>query len=106
MTNMGHAAYLDACTFILVDKKVVQHPNNDEWFRWYLKTENRRVAETEIGDVWISTVFVGLVLTPDKMPFETKVFGGKHNQEDFRTATWEEAEAKHAEIVAMVKAEQ
>jgi hypothetical protein len=104
MTNAGHAAFLDSCTFILVDKKVVQHPNNDEWFQWYLNLDNRRVAKTEIGEVWISTVFVGLVLTPDRMPFETQVFGGKYSREVWRTATWEEAEAKHAEVVAMIEA--
>jgi hypothetical protein len=105
--NAGHAAYLDSCTFKLVDRKVVQCRNDDEWFAWFQQVEaNRRVAKTEMGDVSVSTVFVGLVLTPDRMPFETKVFGGKHNQEEYRTATWEEAEAKHAEIVSMIMADE
>jgi hypothetical protein len=83
----------------------VQHLNNDDWWRWYMVEANRRVAKTDIDDdVRVSTVFVSLVLTPDHMPFETMVFGGKHDGKTWRTATWDEAERQHAEVVALVRA--
>jgi hypothetical protein len=100
-------SHLDQFTYILVDHKPVQHPNDDEWFRWYMHEPNRRVALTMFkgGDIVVSTVFTSMDLTPDHLLFETKVFRGGEGGEEWRTATWEEAEAKHAEVVRMIKQE-
>jgi len=99
-------SHLDPYTFILVDRKPVQHANDEEWWRWYLNEENRRVAKTqfESGLITVSTVFTSLDLLPERGKlFETKVFGGKLDQEEWRCATWEEAEAQHAKAVALVR---
>jgi hypothetical protein len=101
------SSHLDPFTYILVDRKPVQHPNNDEWWKWFMVEENRRVALTTISrGVNISTVFTGIDLTPERgCLFETQVFGGEHDREAWRTATWEDAEKKHAEIVEMIEGE-
>ena len=68
---------------------------------------NRRVAETLLGRVRISTVFLGLdhsySLEGPPLIFETLVFGGPLDGEMLRCSTWEEAEAAHEAIVVMVK---
>ena len=46
---------LDEHTFILVDRRPVQHPQDDEWWNWFQNLDNRRVALTEIGDIIVST---------------------------------------------------
>jgi hypothetical protein len=102
-------------------------PDLDEnplpWAEWF-ETADRRVAETEVlddlvaqiavpelrpverGTSRISTVFLGLdhnhggVGPP--ILFETMVFGGPLDRECQRYATWDEAEAGHAEMVARV----
>ena len=98
-------SHLDPYTFILVDRKPVQHPNDDEWFAWYQQIEeNRRVAKTEIGSVSVSTVFTGMDLRPSPgqgLLFETKVFGGALDGEEWLCATWEEAEQQHARVVEL-----
>ncbi|HFH4040232.1 hypothetical protein C1I89_28140 [Achromobacter pulmonis] len=67
-----------------------------EWSQWFA-TADRRVAETWVDDVRISTVFLGLDHNhlPDGDPilFETEVYA------------WENAEAGHAELVAMIQTE-
>lgn len=78
-----------------------------EWGRFFEQHSLRRVAQTEIGDVRISTVFVGLDSgTGDGPPllFETMVFGGPLDQEQERCSTWEQAEAMHAAMVEKVRA--
>lgn len=68
--------------------------------------QSMRVDETRIGDVCISTVFLGLdhSYTPGAMPvlFETMIFGGTHDQYQDRCCTWEEAKAMHRKAVNMV----
>ena len=80
-------------------------PDDDEWWEWYNIEKNRRVGEDHIGDIVISTVFTAWDITPDRCLFETMVFGGRYDRECWRTHTWEEAEAKHKEIVAVIEAE-
>jgi len=112
-------SHLDAYTYILVDHKPVQHPNDDEWFRWFMVESNRRVAITTIQgetitdagsepiNVSISTVFTGVDLAPERgCMFETEVFGAsKYDRHTWRCRTWDEAEKQHAEIVQMVEQE-
>ena len=66
----------------------------------------RRVGWDEIGDVRVSTVL--LVLDHgwgDGPPliFETMIFGGEHDEEQWRYSTREEAEEGHRRAVALVK---
>lgn len=78
-----------------------------EWGKWF-ETANRRVAEANVGNVCISTVFLGLDHNwgpGEPILFETMVFGGHFDGQQRRYATWEEAERGHAEMVRMVKEE-
>jgi hypothetical protein len=73
------------------------------WAEWFNDPGNRRVAETELGNVLISTVCLGLDhnffgLTP--LLFETMVFVKDDGHETYRCSTWAQAEAQHAEVVA------
>jgi len=64
---------------------------------------------TKIDDVVISTVFLGLDYRVSRrgppLLFETRVFGGSLDRFQNRCATWDKAEAMHAEAVALVRGE-
>jgi hypothetical protein len=65
-----------------------------------------RVAETFIGDIHVSTVFLGLDEQFGKGPpilFETMIFGGRLDEFQNRCSTWEQAEAMHSEAVQLVR---
>lgn len=70
---------------------------------------SRQVALDKIGDVSISTVFLGfdhrMFGEGPPILFETMIFGGDHDQYQERYCTWDEAEAGHASAVALVKGE-
>lgn len=75
------------------------------WAKSFLSTD-RHVGKTTIGDVDVSTVFIGGDHNWDDGPpllFETMVFGGPLDQEQERYTTWEEAETGHALMVERVK---
>lgn len=71
-----------------------------------LESSDRIVAKTHVDDAEVSTVFLGLDHSfGGSVPllFETMVFGGPLDQECERYATWVEAEAGHASMVARCK---
>lgn len=79
-----------------------------EWAGWF-ETADRTVARTEMGDVLVSTVFLGLDHSFGKgvpILWETLVFGGKLDGEMDRYTTREAAEKGHARMVSRVKEEQ
>jgi len=64
------------------------------------------VARSKIGDVQISTVFLGIDHSWDNGPpvlFETMVFGGNHDQYQERCSTWKQAEDMHERACALVR---
>ena len=68
------------------------------WGRW-MQFADRHVAKNEIGDLWVSTVFLGLDHqwgNGSPLLFETMIFGDD-KWEDYqeRCSTWEQAEAQH-----------
>jgi len=76
-----------------------------EWATTFSETD-RHVALTMVGDVKISTVFLGLnhaYGNGDPLLFETMVFGGPLDQEMNRYTTWEEAELGHTVMVKAVE---
>lgn len=80
----------------------------DDLTSWAMQFESadRAVAKTKIGEVKISTVFLGLDPSfggGDPLLFETIVFGGELDGEQDRYSTWEEAEAGHHAMVDKVK---
>jgi hypothetical protein len=91
----------------ILDANNVPVPCEDliEWAKW-IETSNRRVAEDTIGDVRISTVFLGLNHSfggPSPLLFETMIFGGPHDQHQARCTFWDDAVKQHAEAVDMAR---
>ena len=92
------------------DGRTVIHPKStQEWGKWF-ETEKRRVNETNIqkrgeGMIRVSTVFLGLDHRYGDGPlqiFETMIFGGRHDQDCRRCATWDEAEQQHQDAIAWI----
>ena len=94
--------------YILENRVPVRVGNIDEWFRLCTPTM-KRVDETFINDVHISTVFLGMDHsfgggTP--VLFETMIFGGKLNDYQWRYTTWDEAIEGHQKAVQMCREEE
>jgi hypothetical protein len=92
--------------FILDDQNnPVPCPDILEWGKFFQQKKRRRVARTKVGDVLVSTVFLGLDHNWGDGPpvlFETMVFDGDLDQEINRYPTWDEAVKGHEEMVRRV----
>lgn len=80
-----------------------------EWCRRFQDFAYRRIAEDWIGEIRISTIWLGTDHSFGCGPpliFETMIFGGPEaiDGEMWRYATEEEARAGHARAVELVKA--
>ncbi len=92
--------------YILDNRKAVPVSDLMTWVTWFEKAE-RHVANTKIGDVRVSTVFLGMDHSFGDGPpllFETMIFGGEHNEFQERCSTWEQAEAMHERALSLVRA--
>jgi hypothetical protein len=81
----------------------VLEPDLYAWGRWF-ETAERHVAQVHLGDVTISTVFLGLDHSWGGGPpliFETMVFGGPHDGYQERYSTRTEALMGHALAVRL-----
>ena len=81
-----------------------------EWATW-LQAADRTVAKTETPDgTIVSTVFLGLdhrlIDNGKPLLFETLIFGGHLDGEQWRCSTWEEAEAQHESAVMAAQKEE
>ena len=78
-----------------------------EWGRWFESNDNRKVAQTNIGDARVSTVFLGLDhrFGGHGLPilWETMIFGGPHDQYQRRYTSREAAEDDHRRIVEALR---
>lgn len=78
-----------------------------EWEGLHM-TDYRRVGDTTVGDVRVSTIWLGLdhsyTLDGPPLIFETMVFGGHHDMDGERYATEAAALAGHDRWVAAVRA--
>ena len=90
--------------YIMKDKKV--YPATImEWAQW-VETAERTVAKTHLDDCSVSTVFLGLDHQYGDGPpllFETMIFDGPHDQEQWRYTTREEALVGHEEAVLIAR---
>jgi hypothetical protein len=83
-----------------------------EWGMWFSDFDRRRVAESFVGNVRISTVFLGIdhrfYGKGPPLIFETMVFGATDDGGDemIRTSTWDEAEIAHKAMTAKIQARQ
>jgi hypothetical protein len=91
--------------YLLEDRKAV--PTDVRTWARFFESGDRIVAKSQLGDVRVSTVFLGLDHRFDDegppLIFETMIFGGHHADYQTRCSTWEEAEEMHR--VACVLAE-
>ncbi len=77
-----------------------------EWGRW-MNGDERIVRRTEVGEVTVSTVFLGLDHNftdwgPPQL-WETMIFGGKHDGRQWRYTSREAAENGHDSAVVMAQ---
>jgi hypothetical protein len=98
----------------ILEGKIAKPVDILTWMMWYEKAD-RTVARTEVGNVIISTIFLGLdaalLLGSDDsfedgyapLLFETMVLGGEMDGYKIRCATWETAEELHEKTVEEVK---
>lgn len=87
---------------ILHGHDVVRVADSLTWGRWF-ETAERHVASTHINaHTWVSTVFLGLDhgFGSKSLWFESMTFRKGDGREQERYATWDEAEAGHAAMVA------
>lgn len=103
--------------YVLIDRRVVATTDMMQWARWarWMELSRRdnssRVAETTIGDFWISTVFLGLDhrFSGNGPPivFETMVFSHKgdcaSDENMARYCTFEEAQRGHDAVVSSLQ---
>ncbi len=103
---MGH--------YILIDGVAVLEPDVMKWADWMDyggsdETHPRFLARTEVGDVRVSTVFLGIDHNWSRegppILWETMVFGGEHDDYCKRYPTPEEAKKGHAFAVMLAKGE-
>jgi hypothetical protein len=99
---------MDPYYYILDGKEPRPAPDPMDWGRWFGNFDNRRVAQTEAEGITVSTVFLGLNHQHGDGPpllYETMIFApGLPDLDEWceRWTTWDEAEAGHAQAVALV----
>lgn len=77
-----------------------------EWGAFFEDFKKRRVAQTNVGDANVSTVFLGIDHNFSggvPLLFETMVFGGPHDDATFRYPTWAAAKRGHNRIVKALR---
>lgn len=95
-------------TYILENKIPIPVEDINLWGRWFENVENKRVALTEFDNLRVSTVFLGIDhqwgIGKTPLLFETMVFerGNLIDKYCMRYATWDEAEAGHYAVVALI----
>ena len=90
--------------YVLDGKSFRPAKNMDEFGAMWFGGK-RHVAKDIIGEVRVSTVFLGLDHGLGDGPpllFETMIFGGQHDQYQTRASSWTEAEGQHAAALALV----
>jgi hypothetical protein len=109
MTPLEYPPWLKAYFYILdPDHVPMPAPDIVTYGEFCAEDSNVRVGYTMVGDVEVSTVFIGVASPRHNPPrlFETMVFGGKLDRTQFRYVTWDEAEEGHRATIALVGASQ
>jgi hypothetical protein len=88
--------------YTLIGKLPVPCDDPVEWAKFYGTPGSRRVAETYVGPLRISTIFLALDHSFFEGParlFETMIFDDGDDSYQTRCETWDEAEAMHRRAV-------
>ena len=79
-----------------------------EWIE--ANPEKKAVKQEHVGDIWVSTVFLGLDhawpkdgITP--VLWETMIFGGEHDQYQDRYTSYEDALEGHKKALTLITKE-
>ena len=93
--------------YILNDDHTISEVEDVIEWAGLFENGNRQIYDDTIGDVRISTVFLGLNhgYDPDQPPilFETMIFGGDRDQEMCRCSTYEQCESMHKTACGAVR---
>ena len=76
-----------------------------QYVEWIEKNPERKAVKQEyVGDVRISTVFLGLDHAAEKAPvlWETMIFGGEHDQYMDRYTSYEDAVKGHQTVLNLI----
>lgn len=88
--------------YILLDKTPVLCNNYSEWREW-MKLNDRKVKRDHIGDITVSTIFLGMdydIMSETPMLFETRTFGRNITSCIFmQYSYWDEAVDGHEKAV-------
>jgi len=90
--------------YILNGKEPVMVNDVIEWAKGF-EINNRIVKQDYIGEIFVSTVFLGIDHSYGDEPpllFETMIFGGVPDQYQERYSTWDEAEEGHKRAIKFV----
>jgi len=94
--------------FILDGRQVIPTESILEWGKCFQDSEKRIVARTEIGNITVSTVFLGVDHgwgpRSEGLVFETMVFGSGRVDLVGRYSTWADAEEGHMATCAVERA--
>ena len=95
----GAWGFMPGQYILWADRKPLPCENIAAWVEFFKDSDARRVAYDAVGEVSVSTVFLGLDHNfgngGPPVLFETMIFGGPHDEDQWRYCTWEEAEEGH-----------
>lgn len=93
--------------YILNEKNEPIKSSIEEYVLWERENPKKKFVKQEyVGEVWVSTVFLGLDHRWDSdvpILWETMIFNGKHDQYQDRYSSLEEAIKGHEIAVNLVK---
>ena len=97
--------------YVLENQVPVPTDNLFQWGLWMEDPNNKQVALTEIDELRVTTIFLGVdsqFTEGQPFLFETLVFKGEQLDWEYdgaRYRTWDEAKAGHDAIVKLIKAQ-
>lgn len=91
--------------YYILNNKIIKKATFEEWSKWF-NVVNRTVKKTNIGNVLVSTVFLGIdhnfMGNGDPILFETMTFDGDVDILE-RCCTWEQALVQHDEVCVSIR---
>jgi len=88
----------------ILENKEIKECDLMTWAKWFEGSE-RIIDNDKINEVTVSTIFLGIdhgYMNNKPLLFETMVFGGKLDEEQYRYYTYDEAQKGHKETLKKV----
>lgn len=101
---MGDVTYQNYFLKYILDEEGNPKIEHDimKWAEWFETSNDRIVGRTDVGNLTVSTVFLGVnhgFETPLPVLWETLVFGGETYDFEARYTSLEDAKEGHAQMV-------